>query len=132
MQGRELVAQEKLANVTFAVGDATDAASYLILNEPDIVLATGLFPLLQRDDAVRTVIRLAFEHLREGGYFVCTATRHRDPASSRWDGPLAPPIVDRPVEAVAGWLRASGFAATRVERRSAGEPLVIGVKGAEV
>jgi len=131
MQGRELVAREGLANVTFAVGDATDRASYLIVHEPDIVLATGLFPLLRRDDAVRTVINLAFEHMRELGQFVCTASRNRDPTASRWDGPLAAPIVDRAPETVAGWMRATGFAATRIHQPPIGDPVLIAQKPAD-
>lgn len=131
MQGRELIAREQLANVTFAVGDATDPASYLVFNDPDIILAMGLFPLLQRDDAVRTVIRLAFEHLREGGQFLCTTARHSDPTARRWDSPVAPPAVNRPADVVAGWMRATGYVDTRTISPDVGEAIVVGTKPVE-
>lgn len=110
MQGREFIARDGIGNITFAVGDATDPASYLIVDQPDIVLAWGLFPRLLRDDAVRSVMRLAFEHMAPGGKFACTTARLRDRATGRWEGPLALRTVDRDPDQVAGWLRATGFA----------------------
>lgn len=130
MQGRELVARERLGNVTFAVGDATDPASYLVVNDPDIVVATGLFPLLQQDAAVRTVIRLAFDHLRDGGQMLCTSARGRDSVAARWDSPVAPPIVDRAEETVAGWMRDAGFVDTRTLQVPGTDAIVVGTKPA--
>ena len=34
-------------------------------------LAVGLFPYLYRDQAVRRVMQLAYEHLGGGGCFIC-------------------------------------------------------------
>lgn len=130
MQGRELIARENLGNVSFAVGDATDQASYLVASDPDIVIAMGLFPLLQHDAAVRTVIRLAFDHMREGGQMLCTASRRGDPSAARWDSPVALPIIDRQEETVAGWMRATGFVDTRTLTIDDSAPIVVGTKPA--
>ena len=67
MHGRQLVAAESLPRFTFAVGDSTDQASYLTAGDPNVILAMDIFPWFQRDDAVRTTMRLAFEHLTRGG-----------------------------------------------------------------
>lgn len=128
MQGREFIAGAGLDNVVFAVGDATDPASYLIVDEPHIVLACGLFPRLLRDDAVRTVMRLAFQHMAAGGSFACTATRKRDCATARWDGPFARATVDRNPEEVAGWLRATGFHGPAVVVNEVGDRVLIATK----
>jgi SAM-dependent methyltransferase len=110
--GRELVAVEQLQNFTFAVGDATDEASYLTRHDPDIILAVGVFQSLRDDEAVRTVMRLALSYLSPGGCFVCTT--------------LAKPnvrVVDsfgssraiRSAETIATWLRDAGF--TDIDQR---------------
>ncbi len=104
--GRELVAAEGLPNFTFAVGDATDHSSYLTSRDPDVILAVGLFAHMPDDTAVRTVMRLAFAHLSEGGCFVCTTLttpRVGDP-----DAYGARPAARAP-EVVARWLRETGF-----------------------
>lgn len=109
MHGRELAAEENLANVTFAVGDATDPASFLVVHEPDIILACGLFPVLERDDAVRTVLRLAYDHLADDGLLVCTTTKAGRPLATRWGPAHLDQFLDRDPAIVAGWMRAAGF-----------------------
>jgi SAM-dependent methyltransferase len=116
MLGRQLIAAEGLRRFTFSVGDATDHSSYLTSRDPDIVLAVGLFDNLHRDDAVRTVIRLALTHLTPGGAFLCTTLTKAQTALHHWDGNGfgARPAVRAP-ETIAGWLRAAGF--VRVDQR---------------
>ena len=111
MHGRKLAANEGLQHITFSVGDATDEASYLTSQDPDIVLAIGLFPYLQRDDAVREVLRLAYRHLTPGGCFVCSTLAKPSAWSANWDGNVfAPRPAIRSPERIAEWLRSSGFA----------------------
>src|SRR5574341_2438837 len=116
MHGRELVAAEGLPRFTFSVGAATDDSSYLTNHDPDMVLAIGLFPYLQRDDAVRTVMRLSFSHLRAGACLVCTTLTKVDGGLAHWeaDAFAAKPVI-RPTERIAEWLRAEGF--VNVEQR---------------
>jgi SAM-dependent methyltransferase len=109
MHGRELIRQEGLDNVTFSVGDATDHASYLADRDADIILATGLFPHLQRDDAVRMVMRLTFEHLTPGGFFVCTTVCDPEAQLYPWETGFWTDPAIRPVDTIASWLRATGF-----------------------
>lgn len=110
MLGRQLATVEALRRFTFAVGDATDEASYLTSYDPDIVLAIGLFPYLQRDDAVRTVMRLSFDHLTPGGSFVCTTLAKPNGGLAHWEAaPFSPGPVARSAEMIAEWLRAAGF-----------------------
>jgi SAM-dependent methyltransferase len=110
MLGRQLIAAEGLQRFTFSVGDATDHSSYLTSRDPDIVLAVGLFANLHRDDAVRTVIRLAFIHLSPGGLFLCTTLTRPQTGLRHWDADSfgARPAIRSP-ETIAGWLRATGF-----------------------
>lgn len=128
MQGREWVDRDGLENILFAVGDATDPASYLIVDEPQVILAWGLFPRLLRDDGVRTVLRLVFEHLAPGGSFACTTSRARDGASSRWHNPLVRRTVDRDPTLVAGWLRATGFSDPELITNPVGVPVLLATK----
>lgn len=116
MLGRQLIAAEGLQRFTFSVGDATDHASYLTNRDPDVVLAVGLFATLHRDEAVRTVIRLAFTHLAPGGSFFCTTLTRPQTGLRHWDADAlgARPAI-RPPETIAGWLRATGF--VKVDQR---------------
>jgi SAM-dependent methyltransferase len=107
MQGRQLVANEALAHFTFSVGDATDESSYLSSQDPDIVLAIGLFPYMRRDDAVRSVMRLSCSHLTPGGCFICTTLTKPLPGLVHWGGDACPAL--RAPETIADWLRAEGF-----------------------
>jgi 2-polyprenyl-3-methyl-5-hydroxy-6-metoxy-1,4-benzoquinol methylase len=121
--GRELVAAEGLSNFTFAVGDATDQSSYLTSQEPDVILAVGLFVHLQDDAAVRTVIQLSFAHLNPGGCFICTTltgSRVRELGAF-----VARPAL-RSAEAIAAWLRETGF--VRIDQRFS-EPRGVAVIG---
>jgi SAM-dependent methyltransferase len=110
MLGRQLIQADGLPRFTFSVGDATDHASYLTSRDPDIVLAIDLFPVLHRDEAVRTVMRLAFEHLAPGGHFLCTTLARRIKGPAYWDLDAfgKRPATRRP-ETIADWLRAAGF-----------------------
>lgn len=110
MHGRQLIAAEGLARFTFSVGDATDDSSYLTNRDPDIVLAIDLFPYLHRDDAVQTVMRLAFEHLSVGGCFLCTTIVRPHTGLAPWqaNGPGSRFTV-RAADTVTDWLRAAGF-----------------------
>src|SRR5262249_5526078 len=67
MYGRQIASTEALPRFTFAVGDATDEASYLTSRDPDVMLAVGLFQYLHRDAAVRRVLELSYKHLTPGG-----------------------------------------------------------------
>jgi len=110
MHGRELIAAEGLPRFTFSVGDATDHSSYLTSRDPDIVLAVDLFPYLRDDDAVRTVLRLTFEHLSRGGAFLCTTLARPAPTLAHWDSDGLPiRLTIRPPELIAAWLRDAGF-----------------------
>jgi SAM-dependent methyltransferase len=116
MHGRKLVADEGLGLFTFSVGDATDESSYLTSQDPDIILAIGLFPYLQRDDAVRMVLRLAYSHLTPGGCFVCSTLAKPSAWSANWDGSVfAPRPAIRSPERIAEWLRSTGF--THIDQR---------------
>jgi SAM-dependent methyltransferase len=108
--GRHLVQKEGLARITFAVGDATDDSSYLTSQDPDIVLAVGLFPYLHREEAVRTVMQLVFKHLSTGGCFICTTLATPHARLCHWEAdPFRPrPAIRRP-ETIAAWLRDAGF-----------------------
>lgn len=116
MLGRKLVAAEGLPRFTFSVGDATDHSSYLTSRDPDIVLAVGLFVTLHREDAVRTVMRLAFSHLSPGGCFICTTLVKPHSGLRHWDADSfgARPAIHSP-ETIATWLRATGF--VKVDQR---------------
>lgn len=129
MHGRELCNKEGL-KLTFAVGDATDQASYLVNRDPDLVLATGLFPQLQRDDSVRMVLRLTFEHLRPGGYFVCTTVCDPEAQLYPWETGFWNNPAVRSSETVAGWLRATGFVDVD-ERAAAADTFLIARKPEE-
>lgn len=109
MHGRELSRGEGLANVRFSVGDATDQASYLTDRDADLVVATGLFPHLQRDEAVRMVMRLTFEHLTPGGHFVCTTICDPEAQLYPWETGFWNDPAVRPASTIASWLRATGF-----------------------
>jgi SAM-dependent methyltransferase len=108
--GRQLIKAEALPRFTFSVGDATDHSSYLTSRDPDIVLAIDLFPLLHRDEDIRTVLRLAFEHLAPGGSFLCTTLARAMNGLAHWDTDAfrMRPALRQP-EAIADWLRAAGF-----------------------
>lgn len=130
MAGRELSRREGLTNITFSVGDATDHASYLTDRDADLILAVGLFPHLQRDEDVRAVMRLAFEHTTPGGHFVCTTVVDPEAQLYPWEtGYWKQPVV-RPSATVGGWLEASGFVAVE-ERCSAADWFLISRKPAE-
>lgn len=110
--GRQLVSREGLADFTFEVGDATDDASYLMSEDPDIVLAIDLFPYLHDDDAVRQVLHHAFRHLASPGVFVCTGAVAAAPASTADPGEeygfhIRP--LRRPPALLRHWLCAAGF-----------------------
>jgi SAM-dependent methyltransferase len=108
--GRQLIRADGLRHFTFSVGDATDHSSYLTSRDPDIVLAIDLFPVLHRDEAVRTVMRLAFEHLAPGGRFLCTTLTRRIAGPAYWDiDAFGKRPATRPPETIAVWLRAAGF-----------------------
>lgn len=116
MLGRQLVAGEGLFRFTFSVGDATDDSSYLTSRDPDIVLAIGIFPLLQRDAAVRAVMRLAFNHLAADGCFVCTTVAKPAPRGMPWETDTpASRGVGRAPETLIDWLAAAGF--VHIEQR---------------
>lgn len=110
MHGRQLAAVEGLKRFTFSVGDATDASSYLTSQDPDIVLAVGLFPYLYNDEAVRTVMRLVFTHLSEKGCFICTTLAAPHTRLPHWEAdPFVPNPAIRSPDTIAAWLRATGF-----------------------
>ena len=114
--GRGLATAEGLHGLSFWVGDATDVSSYLTSHDPNIVVAVDIFPYLERDDAVRTVMRLAFDRLSPGGTLVCSTQTGRRAvwwASNRSVSRVGP--IDRPAQVIATWLRATGFA--QVEER---------------
>lgn len=113
MLGRQLVNREGLRDFTFEVGDATDDASYLMSEDPDLVLAIDLFPYLHEDAAVRRVLHHAFRHLAGAGLFVCTgaAASRTAPPADPWGANgfrLAP--LRRPPALLRHWLRGAGFA----------------------
>jgi SAM-dependent methyltransferase len=116
VHGRQLVEKEGLERFSFSVGDATDESSYLTSQDPDIILAIGLFPYLYRDDAVRTVMRLAFRYLSPGGSFVCTTLAKPYARLGNWEsnGLASQPAI-RPPELIGEWLRVAGF--TRIDQR---------------
>ena len=116
MHGRQLAALEGLKRFTFSVGDATDASSYLTSQDPDIVLAVGLFPYLYDDAAVRTVMRLVFTHLGDRGCFICTTLATPHGRLPHWEAdPFAANPAIRSPDTIAAWLRATGF--VRIDQR---------------
>jgi len=107
--GRRLVARERLGAFSFSVGDATDEASYLTALDPDILLAVGLFPYLHGDEAVRTVLELAFKYVAPGGCFI-SSTIAATSALSPWEtDPFRPRPAVRDPDSIVRWLRATGF-----------------------
>jgi SAM-dependent methyltransferase len=130
MHGRELSAREGLTNVIFSVGDATDQASYLTDRDADLVLATGLFPHLQRDEAVRTVMRLTFEHLTSGGTFVCTTISDPEAQLYPWETGFWNNAAVRSSSTIEEWLRATGFVGIE-QRVSAADCFLIARKPVE-
>jgi predicted TPR repeat methyltransferase len=115
--------------VAFWVGDATDVSSYLTSHDPDIVVAVDIFPYLESDDAVHTVLRLAFDRLSPGGTLVCsTQTGRRSVwwASNRSVARVGP--IDRPADVLATWLRATGFAAVDERRCDATDQVLVARK----
>lgn len=108
MHARELAAGEGI-EISFFVGDATDEASYLCARDPDIIIASGLLPLLRRDDVVRSFFRLVVRHLAVDGCFILTTIT--DPAArlSPWETALRLRPAARSADRVASWLRATGF-----------------------
>lgn len=129
MLGRELAAAERLPRFTFSVGDATDQSSYLMSRDPDVLLAIHLFPYLSRDSEVRTVLKLAFEHLSAGGVMVCTTLAHPLPGSPYWvaDAFGRPPTVRAPA-LVRGWLEEAGFRDIDERASQPGEAALIASK----
>ena len=120
MLGRQLVNREALSEFLFEVGDATDDASYLMSEDPDIVLAVDLFPYLHNDCDVTQVMGHAFAHLADGGIFVCTDSGPHDTGSATWGGngfQLEPKVRDE--VRLERWLAAAGF--VDVTRTSLGE-----------
>lgn len=110
MWGRELVDRDRLRRFSFAVGDATDEASYLTRHDPDITLAIQLFPYLHDDNEVKAVIRLAHDHLRPGGTFVCTTTVKPPGGSAYWSADaFGRRPACRSAETIHTWLREAGF-----------------------
>jgi SAM-dependent methyltransferase len=130
MHGRELSGREGLQRLSFSVGDATDHASYLTDVDPNLVLATGLFPQLQRDEAVRMVLRLTFEHLTPGGSFVCTTVTDPEAQLYPWETGFWNPPAIRSSDQVASWLRATGFVEVD-ERVGAADTFLIARKADE-
>jgi SAM-dependent methyltransferase len=114
--GRKLAGVEGLSRFTFAVGDATDDSSYLVNDDPHLVLAVGLFPYLHRDDAVQAVMKLSFSHLSPGGCFICTTLSNPRARLASWEANgFGTRAAIRPPETIATWLRSSGF--VRVTQR---------------
>ena len=116
MWGRARVDAEHLRRFTFAVGDATDAASYLTRHDPDVILAVQLFPYLHDDSEVKAVIKLAYDHIRSEGCLICTTTVSAGSGSPFWNADaLGRRPACRAPETIKGWLREAGF--TRIDQR---------------
>jgi SAM-dependent methyltransferase len=110
MLGRQLAGVEGLSHFTFGVGDATDDSSYLVNDDPHLVLAIGLFPYLHRDEEVRTVMQLSFSHLGAGGCFICTTLSSPRARLPHWEtNGFGTRAAIRSPETIAAWLRSSGF-----------------------
>jgi len=127
--GRGLATTEGLHGMSFWVGDATDVSSYLTSHDPDVVVAVDIFPYLERDDAVRTVMRLAFDRLSPGGTLVCSTQTGRRAvwwASNRSVSRVGP--IDRPPALIATWLRATGFAHVDERRCDATDQILVARK----
>lgn len=108
MHARELAKAEG-SQITFCVGDPTDAASYLSARDPDLMIASGLIPMLPRDDLVRHVLRLSFRHLAPGGCLLATTVFDARSGVSLWEMRRGVAPTPRSLDRVAGWLRATGF-----------------------
>jgi len=116
MWGRELVSREHLSRFTFAVGDATDDASYLTRHDPDLILAMQLFPYLHDDADVKKVIKLAYDHLRRDGCFLCTTTVKPPSGSAFWSADaFGRRPACRSAETMKSWLAEAGF--TQIDQR---------------
>jgi SAM-dependent methyltransferase len=116
MYGRQIASTEGLTRFTFAVGDATDEASYLTSRDPDVMLAVGLFQYLHRDAAVRSVLELTFKHLTSGGCFICTTLATPHARLCHWEAdPFRPRPAIHPPAVLRGWLQAVGF--VNIEQR---------------
>ncbi|MCK6554826.1 class I SAM-dependent methyltransferase family protein [Candidatus Binatia bacterium] len=133
MLGRQLVNREGLSDFDFEVGDATDDASYLMRDDPDIILAIDLFPYLHDDMAVRTVMAHSFSHLAPKGLFVCTGAGPDTTVrgSEHWGGSgfqLAP--LMRKTAAIESWMAAAGFTAISSVAIGDGHMALLGEKHA--
>lgn len=107
MHARELAALEESA-VTICVGDPADEASYLNANDPDILIASGLLPMIERDDVVRHVFRLVWKYLAPGGMLVVTTLESSRGHILPWNENGRVP-TPRTADTVAAWLRSTGF-----------------------
>jgi SAM-dependent methyltransferase len=130
VHGRELSEHEGLTGLTYSVGDATDQASYLTDVDPDVILAIGLLPQLQQDDAVRMVFRHSFAHLTPGGTFACTTVCDPEAQLYPWETGFWNPPALRPAATIAAWLEEAGFVDIGV-RSSAADTFLIARKPAE-
>lgn len=133
MLGRQLVSREGLPDFTFEVGDATDDASYLMSEDPDVILAIDIFPYLHDDRAVRTVLVHSFAHLAPGGIFVCTGAGTRPPAegTEHWGGSgfqLEPRL--REATEIEQWMVAAGFTAITAVAIGEGRTALLGERRA--
>ncbi len=116
MWGRARVDAEHLRHFTFAVGDATDAASYLTRHDPDVILAIQLFPYLHDDAEVKAVIKLAYDHIHREGCLICTTTVTSGSGSAFWNADaLGRRPARRSPETIKSWLRDAGF--THIDQR---------------
>lgn len=131
MLGRQLVSRECLPDFTFEVGDATDDASYLMSDDPDIILAIDLFPYLHGDREVQSVMAHSFAHLAPDGVFVCTGPTSPVAAAEAefWGGSgfqIEPRV--RRIEEVETWLAASGFTSVTSVEIGEGHTALLGEK----
>ncbi len=130
VEGRKAAAQDGLRNFQFNIGDAGDAASYLVPLHPHAVVALGLLETLPGDPQVRRVIALAYQALAPAGYFLLDARAEHPAGCQQWECWLLglAPVV-RPIGRISAWLRQVGFEEVRVEASGTDCVLFVARKG---
>ncbi|MBN1594547.1 class I SAM-dependent methyltransferase family protein [candidate division FCPU426 bacterium] len=113
-EGRRNAANMGLSAITFAKGDALDPAGFRSLPAADIGVSSGFYDWIVDDDKIRQSIKLIFDALKPGGYFVFTIqTGHVDMqmVSEIFPDFNQQPLrmTVRPAEGVNGWSTQAGF-----------------------
>lgn len=72
-EGQEKAKILGLDNIEFKLGDALNSDSYKLLRRtPDIIVSSGFYDWITDDEIIKKSIRIIYDNLKTGGYFVFT------------------------------------------------------------